>query len=64
MIYNAKSTTTTTFNLVVLAFAIMLVGGLIAIPIIEEAQAADDRNKGKQGDAKSDGKRQGRGSDV
>jgi hypothetical protein len=58
MTYDAKSTNTA-FNLVVLAFAIMLVGGLIAIPIIEEAQAADDRNKGKQGNIQSEGKRNG-----
>jgi hypothetical protein len=45
MTYNAKSTTTT-FNLVVLAFALMLVGGLMAMPIIEEAQAAKPAGRG------------------
>ena len=46
------------------ALGAVLVTGLIAIPVIEEAQAADDRNKGKQGEIKSKGKRQGRGSDI
>jgi hypothetical protein len=46
MTYNAKSTNTT-FNLVVLAFAIMLVGGLIAIPIIEESFADNGKHKGQ-----------------
>jgi hypothetical protein len=47
-----------------LALAIALVGGLVVVPAMEEAQAADDRNKGKQGEIKSDGKRQGRGGDI
>jgi uncharacterized membrane protein len=44
-----------------LAFAVMLIGGLIVIPVIEAAEAAnaisDERNKGKWGAIKgnSDG---------
>ena len=41
----------------------VLVTGLIAIPVVEEADArsstASDRNKGQQGDSSSGGKRQG-----
>ena len=52
---------TNVLGIAVIAFAIMMVGGLVAIPVIEEEQAADDKNKGKQGEIKSDGKRKGKG---
>lgn len=42
------------------ALGVVVVTGLIAIPVIE-AQAADDRNKGKQGEIKSKGKCLGNG---
>jgi hypothetical protein len=51
MAYDAKSITTT-FNVVELTFAIMLVGGPIAIPIIEEAQAANSLRFKEQGTAR------------
>jgi hypothetical protein len=31
-----------------MVLGVVLVTGLIAVPVIEEAQAADDKNKGKQ----------------
>jgi hypothetical protein len=42
----------------------VLVTGLVAIPVMEEAEArsqtASDNNKGKQGEEASDGKRNGK----
>jgi hypothetical protein len=58
---NMKSEKTIMLSLAI-ALAIALVGVLIVVPVIEEAQAADDRNKGKQGEIKSKGKR--RGGDI
>jgi hypothetical protein len=46
-----------------IAIGAVLVSGLVAIPMMEEAdarsQTASDRNKGQQGDSSSTGKRQG-----
>jgi len=46
-----------------IALSAVVVTGLIAIPVLEEAharsQTAEDRNKGQQGNAASDGKRLG-----
>ena len=44
----------------VLAFSVSLVPGIVVVPIIEEAAAAKDRNKGEQGEIRSQGKRNGR----
>ena len=48
-----------------IAMGVVLVTGLIAIPVIEEAQArsstAEENNKGKQGEESSEGKRSGSG---
>ena len=43
-----------------LAFSVFLVAGIVVVPVIEEAAAADDKNKGKQGEISSEGKRNGR----
>jgi hypothetical protein len=47
-----------------MALGVVLVTGLIAIPVIEEADArssiAEENNKGKQGEESSGGKRQGK----
>ena len=51
---------------IVLAFGVFLVAGLVVVPAIDQADAAngisDSRNKGKQGFAKSGG--QGGGCDA
>jgi hypothetical protein len=51
--------------ILLIASAVVLIGGLIVIPAIQEAQAAnfisESRNKGQQGERASEGKRQGNG---
>ena len=59
-----KSETTIMLSLAI-ALAIALVAGLVVVPVIEEAQAAnpisDANNKGKRGESASGGKRSGSG---
>jgi hypothetical protein len=54
-----KTDANTVLALIFLASAVVLIGGLIAIPIIEAADAAnvvsDSRSKGQRGDVMSDG---------
>jgi hypothetical protein len=51
--------------ILLIASVAIVIGGLIAIPVIEAADAAnaisDSRSKGKQGEIASQGKRQGNG---
>jgi hypothetical protein len=68
MMNDRVNTTTSLMAMLTIALAIALVGGLVVVPAIEQAHAAnsisDARNKGKQGDLSSGGKRRGGGSDI
>ena len=58
----------TALAIVLIAFAVVIMAGLIVIPALQEAQAAnsisDSRDKGARGDAKSDFKRQGKNCEL
>ena len=60
--------TSTTMIILLLASAAIVIGGLIAIPVIEAADAAnaisEGRNKGQNGEIKSNGRRQGGGGGI
>jgi len=60
-----KTDVNTVLALIFLASAVVVIGGLIAVPVIEAADAAnaisEGRNKGKHGEFASGGKSRGRG---
>ena len=44
-----------------IAFSVFLEAGIVVVPVIEQATAVEDRNRGKQGEISSEWKRNGRG---
>ena len=64
-----NASTRTAVAILLIATAVVIIGGLIAVPVLmESAEAANAiselRNKGKQGESSSDVKRRGRGFDI
>lgn len=61
---DAKETT----SIMAIALAVVMIAGLIAIPVLEQAEAAnptsESRDKGQQGDRSSGGKRHGQGGGI